>query len=155
MLIRAKGVALMLVLLVTTGGGAKDAQPEAVPKLDGKKTYEEFRASIQSFPYTAPRERRDRIVQGYSTLDVGMTKDNVARVIGEPDYSRLSYGPKGPRMTWQGSSWVYYLSKRDDGANTRDAIVHVSFNTDDRAVWIKAENIEGLREKGTPSTPRL
>ena len=79
-----------------------------------------------------------------------MTKEQVARVIGEPDYSALSYGPKGPRMKWKGSSWVYYLSKRGDSANTFDPVVQVFFATDDRAAWIVPSNVEGLREKGSP-----
>ena len=143
---------LLIVLLVTTSCRATDAEPDAGPK-HGRNTYEEFKATIRSFPYTAPRERRDRIVRGYSELEIGMTKEQVARVIGEPDYSVLGYGPKGPDMKWKGSSWVYYLSKREDLANSHDPVVRVFFDTENRAVWIVPSNVEGLREKGSASTP--
>jgi len=152
-LIRLTGAVLLLGLLMTTSCWATDAEPPAGPKHDGRNTYEEFNSTIRSFPYTAPRERRDRIVRGHSTLEIGMTKEQVARVIGEPDYSVLGYGPKAPDMKWKGSSWVYYLSKREDLANSHDPVVRVFFDTENRAVWIVPSNVEGLREKGSTSTP--
>ena len=43
---------------------------------------------------------------------------------------------------------------RSRGANVLDPVVHVFFDTHDRAVWIVPSNIEGLREKGSPSQSR-
>ncbi len=142
--------ALLLCLLIATTACGRTDLPQVVPTRDGKRSYEEFKASVGSFPYNAPRERRERILAGYSKLDVGVTKDEVAAAIGEPDYSQLNYGPKGPNMPLIGSSWVYYLSKRGDRANNLDPVVHVFFGTDGRARWIVPSNIEGLHEKGSP-----
>src|SRR5208282_1238143 len=64
------------------------------PKPDGKKTSEEFRAAIKSYPYEAPQARKDMIVNNYAKLEIGMSKNQVAELIGDPDYSRLDYGPK-------------------------------------------------------------
>ena len=143
-------VAILVLLQATTAfGGGEESQRR--PGHDGKRSYEEFRGSVKSFPYAASPERKDRILRGYPKLQIGMTKEEVAALIGEPDYSQLSFGPKGPNMQWKGSSWSYYLYKRGDGANTFDPRVEVFFGTDDRAKWIVPSNIEGLREKGSPS----
>jgi hypothetical protein len=62
------------------------------PKPDGKKKYEEFAAAIKSYPYEAPQVRKDGIVQNYPKLELGMSKDRIAELIGDPDYSRLVGG---------------------------------------------------------------
>jgi hypothetical protein len=125
--------------------------PTETPNPDGKKTCEEFTAAIKSYPYEASQARKDRIVKNYPKLEVGMSKDQVAGWIGDPDYSRLDYGPKGPNEKWLGSSWYFYLHKTDDGANLGDPCVEIFFGTDDRATWIVPSNIDGLKEKGSPS----
>lgn len=141
---RSGPVALLLGLLITTAscGGS---EPQTVATRDGKRSYQEFRATIATFPYTASRERRGRTVEGYSRLRVGMTKEEVSVAIGEPDYSQLT-ASKSPGPGWTGSVWMYYLSMRSDGANTSDAVVHVFFDREDRAVWIVPSNIDGLHE---------
>jgi hypothetical protein len=67
------------------------------PVPDGQKSYKEFRATIKSFPYSAAPEPKKQIVENYPTLRVGMTKNQVAALIGTPDYSELDFGPKRPR----------------------------------------------------------
>lgn len=122
------------------------------PKPDGKKSYEAFAAIIKTYPYEAPQPRKDRVIKNYSKLEIGMPKDQVAGLIGEPDYSRPSYGAKRPTdMRWPGSSWTYYLYKRSDLVNTLDACVQIFFGTDDHVKWIVPSNIEGLVEKGSPA----
>ena len=121
--------------------------PTVTPKPDGKKTYEEFAATIKSYPYDAPQERKDRIVKNYPKLELGMSKEQVAELIGDPDYSQLGYGPKGPRPQWHGSNWTYWLRKRDNLVNLNDPCLEIFFGTDDRATWIVPSNIDGLTEK--------
>lgn len=77
-----------------------------------------------------------------------MTKDEVSVAIGEPDYSQLTTS-KTPSPGWTGSVWMYYLSM-SNSANTRDAVVHIFFDREDRAVWIVPSNIDELHEKGSP-----
>jgi hypothetical protein len=117
-------------------------------RADGRKTVEEFDAAIKSYPYEAPPPRKSRIVENYPKLAVGMSKDQVAGLIGEPDYSELDYGPKGPHEKWLGSHWMYWLRKRDSGVNMLDPCLEIFFGTDGRAHWIVPSNIAGLTEKG-------
>jgi hypothetical protein len=121
--------------------------PTQTPKPDGKQTYEEFAAAVMSYPYEASQARKDRIVKNYPKLAVGMSKDRVAELIGDPDYSGLGYGPKGPNEKWRGSDWTYWFRKRDNGINSFDPVVQIFFGTDDRAHWIVPSNIDGLKEK--------
>ena len=124
--------------------------PTVTPKSDGKQTYEEFAAAIKSYPYEAPQARKDRIVKNYPKLELGMTKDQIAELIGEPDFSQFGYakGPKGPREKWLGSYWMYYFRQRNNGFNVYDPCLEIFFDTNDRAHWIVPENIDGLKEKG-------
>ena len=62
------------------------ARPLIQHASDGQKSYDEFRATINSFPYSTSPERRDLVVNNYPSLRVGMTKQQVAALIGNPDY---------------------------------------------------------------------
>ncbi len=117
-------------------------------KPDGKKTYEEFAAAIKSYPYEASQARKDRIVKNYPRLEAGMSKDQIAGLIGDPDYSQLEYA-KEPSDRAVGSSWMYYLRKRDNGVSLIDPCVQMFFGTDGWAYWIVPSNIGGLKEKGS------
>jgi hypothetical protein len=123
-------------------------RPALTPQPDGKNTYEEFAAAIKSYPYEASQARKDRIVKSFPRLAAGMSKDQIAALIGDPDYSQLDYGPKGPGEKWLGSSWTYWLHKRDDGVNMNDPCLEIFFGTDGRANWIVPTSIDGLKEKG-------
>ena len=124
------------------------------PKPDGKRTCDEFEAAIKSYPYEAPQPRKDRIVKNYPKLAIGMSKDQVACLIGEPDCSVLIYGPKGPGEKWLGSAWTYCLRKREKGSNAYDPCVEIFFGTEDRANWIVPSNVDGLTKKGGVSRQR-
>lgn len=119
------------------------------PVSDGQKSYEEFRATIKSFPYSTSPERRDRVVNNYQRLRVGMTKPQVAALIGNPDFSDQAYGPKGPGEHWLGSRWKYELFKRDDNVNENDPNVEVFFGTDGLVNWVVPSGISGLSEVGS------
>jgi uncharacterized repeat protein (TIGR03803 family) len=101
------------------------------------------------YPYEASQVRKDRIVKNFPKLEIGMSKERVAELIGDPDFSRLDY-TKGPKEKWLGSTWTYWLRKRDSGVNVYDPCLEISFWTNDRAQWIVPSNIEGLKEKGSP-----
>jgi hypothetical protein len=116
---------------------------------DGQKSYEEFQATIKSFPYSTSPERRDLVVKNYPGLRVGMTKQQVAALIGNPDYSQQNYGPKGPGEHWLGSSWNYVLFKREDSSNENDPTVEVFFGTDYLLFWAAPSGISGLSEVGS------
>jgi hypothetical protein len=141
---------LLCLLIATASCGRHEGEIRQAPISDGKRSYEEFKQAVGSFPYTAPQWRQDRIRKGYVQVDVGATKDEIALALGDPDYSQNDYS-KEAKPGWIGSSWVYYIAKKSDGANVFDPVIHVFFGTDGRATWIVPRNIEGLNEKGSPS----
>ena len=140
---------LLSLVLATAACHGSEGVPQPAARNDGRRSYKEFVASVGSFPYSASEERRDRILLGYSKLEVGATKDEVSAALGEPDYSApVETKDLEPRL--RGSLWVYYFSKRDNGDNSFDPVVEVFFGTDGRAAWIVPRNIGGLHEKGSP-----
>jgi hypothetical protein len=150
---RERGVILLCALCLVSGCEVPQ-QPAEVPVSDGMRSYKDFAAGIKAYPYEAPQSRKERIIRNFPTLEIGMTKDQVADVIGDPDFSQNSYGPKGPNMKWGGSTWEYYLAKRDDSANESDPCVFIAFGQDDRANWILPCNIDGLIEMSSWGHPR-
>jgi len=77
-----------------------------------------------------------------------MTKAELETLLGPPDFSRLDFGPKGPGEKWLGSSWTYYLAKRDSSANEYDPRIQVYFDREDRAHWIAVTNVPGAKSLG-------
>jgi outer membrane protein assembly factor BamE (lipoprotein component of BamABCDE complex) len=142
---------LIPLLAFTSLMGCNTMRSSEKPKPDGKRSYEEFGSTIKEFPYEASKEKRQKIIGNFNSLEIGMSKNEVAESIGEPDYSDLDYGPKGPAMKWLGSHWTYYLYKRETGANDFDPRVTIFFGKNDRAKWIVPRNVEGLSEKGSPA----
>jgi hypothetical protein len=129
---------LLLVLLVGVISCRKHVTP------DGKRTEAEAQALIQSYPYSPSEERKSRLLQNYSKLSLGMSKDQVASLLGEPDYSLILFdigaGDKG-------SAWVYYLYLKTDLPNTfDDKSIEVFFNLDNQMDWVVPQNVEGLKE---------
>jgi hypothetical protein len=118
---------------------------------DGQKSYKEFRANIKSFPYSTSAERKNHILKNYPSLRAGMTKKQVAALIGDPDYSQPAYGPygpKGPQGPWQGSIWSYVLFMREDAMNENDPKIQIFFGTDDLLHWAAPSGLSGSPEIG-------
>ena len=126
--------------------------PRAIP--DGMPTAEEFEKGIQKYPYSAPPERTASVVTGLTKVERYMSKQQILDLLGRPDYSSINYGPKGPGEKWLGSSWTYWLSKRDSGVNVYDPCVEVFFNTNGLADWIAPSNIAGAHEIGGPRSEK-
>lgn len=136
----------LVMLAISCQKPSTKSEPQPVP--DGMPTAEKFEKGIKQYPYSAPPERIAKITTGLTKVERDMTKQQILNLLGQPDYSRLDYGPKGPGEKWLGSSWVYWLSKRDNGINMNDPCVHVFFDTKDRADWIVPSNIHGAHEIG-------
>ena len=143
-----QGTVALLVLVATVVGGCRE-DPSFLPEPvnDGTPTARAFVEAIQEYPYEASPERAARIVAGLAEAKLCMSKAEIRSLLGQPDYGRLMSGPKGPNQEWLGTSWTYYLSKRDTTTNLNDPSVHVFFDTADRAHWI-ATNIEGAGGRG-------
>ena len=122
---------------------ASAKEPQCVPggpKIycdpDGQKSYQEFRATITSFPYSIPAERKEHVLKNFPSLRLGMTKKEVSALIGDPDYSEIDFGPKGPGEHWLGSHWDYALFIREkDTANEKDPNIHIFFGTNGLLSW--------------------
>lgn len=143
------GALIALGLLLYSHFAYRNAwRPEGgKPDPDGKKSYEQFRATIKLFPYSTSSERQLRIVKNYPSLRVGMDKQQVAALIGDPDYSELDWGPKGAHPHWRGSDWAYWLSMRSDESNLSDPRVEIFFGLDGHLTWAVPQGI-GLPEIG-------
>lgn len=139
---------LIFLLLASICWAATVPDPRAIP--DGMQTYKDFERNISQYPYVASQERSTKIVAGLKKVSLCMKKEQILKLLGPPDYSQINYGSKGPEEKWQGSSWMYYLSKQSHLVNLNDPRVEVFFDTNDCANWIVPSHIEDGRELGTP-----
>lgn len=140
---------LSLVAVLVAGCNGRWQDPATVPH-NSYPSYQVFVSGIRSYPYIAPAERRARIAEGAKLLHWCMTKDEVSRLLGAPDYSEINYGPKGPGERWLGSSWMFYISMQSDKVNLKNPRVEIFFDTTDRAHWLAPTGIEGANEIGAP-----
>lgn len=146
-----QGIVFFLLIVNSPFGCQSSQSPKTIPKQDGRHSFEKFRATIKSFPYKAPRSRTEKVINNYVKLEVGMSKTQVANLIGEPDYCQLSYGPKRLNMECRGSEWVYYFSMNEDSANNFDSVVYIFFDLNDKMITASPVNIEGLSPIYTPT----
>ena len=149
-----KIVAFVLLLTVPLLLATCSRKPLPEPyRTDGHKSYEEFRAGIKGNSYDAPEARKQKILSNYSRLQAGMTKQEIASIIGAPDYSHANYGPKGPGEKWLGWSWDYILAWPEiEIVNEAQAEwVEIFFDTEDRATWIAPSSKTKLPALGGPN----
>jgi outer membrane protein assembly factor BamE (lipoprotein component of BamABCDE complex) len=139
-----------LAILCLAGCGTHQ-QPIPATVADDMPSYETF-VSANSFPYVAPSERRTHLTQNYSQLSIGLTKSEVANILGKPDYSQPS-STKTATPGYIGSSWTYFLEKPDAHLTNlkKDKTIEVFFDISGKTHWI-VSNIEGLKEIGKPGT---
>ena len=114
-------------------------------------TYREFVASVGVFPYKASADRRKRLLNNYSKLVIGMSKDEVAALLGDPDFADKLQA-KEPPFKQMGSEWIYYLLLNDANLTNEktDQSISIFYGPDGKAHWITPLNIEGLTVKGHP-----
>ncbi len=146
----------LLVCLLVFGWLVKknSDETEAVEKAmaadkDDKPSYEAFVAA-HTFPYSATSEKRDHITKNYSRLRVGLSKSEVATILGDPDCSEQECS-KGPREEYLGTSWTYYFEKPNPNLVNliHDKTVEIFFDPTGKVHWV-VSNIEGLEEIGKP-----
>jgi hypothetical protein len=113
------------------------------------KSYAEFIRTITSFPYEAPRSKKDRIINNYQKLLIGMTKTDVTSTIGEPDFSTDSQ-VLDPPFKQRGTYWTYtiYLKNPKLVDIETDQYLNIFFDSSEKAYWIAPSNIQGLTQKG-------
>jgi outer membrane protein assembly factor BamE (lipoprotein component of BamABCDE complex) len=118
------------------------------PPSDGKKTQEEFASSAKPFPYKVSEQRNKEIVDSYPKLRKGMSKEEAAKLMGEPDYSDLVYsnGFLGPK--YHGSTWVYciYCTSQFVRTSGGERYITIYFDLDGKVedIW---NHLKGYEEK--------
>ena len=139
------------LLMLTWCMGCNPTQTSLIPPVsDGKATYEQF-VQKNSFPHTISEQRKMLILDKYNKLQIGMTKQDVSSLIGDPDFSTYLYTKEYPGE-YLGTHWTYYFKKINPNLTNLklDLSVNVFFDTADKAHWIVADNIESLAEKKVP-----
>src|SRR3954454_1797134 len=86
-----KKIAIAFAALLALSIGVLLYNPQPAP--DGKRTREEFAAAVKTFPYASPEERNSQLIKNYANLSEGMSKEQVAAVLGDPDYSDVIVSP--------------------------------------------------------------
>lgn len=142
--------AVAVLLILTTTLGCNSRVPLISPIPDGKRTYQEF-VSSRSFPYSMQEDKKNKIINNYGKLKIGITKQDVNLILGDPSYSRYLHKKEYPGE-YVSSKWTYYFYKPDsNSANEKlDIGIFIFFDVNDKVYWIVPQNIEGLTEKGSP-----
>lgn len=141
-------IPIALAILWLSGCGTHQ-QPIPATVADDMPSYEAF-VSAHSFPYVASAERQTHLTQNYSQLSIGLTKSEVANILGKPDCSQPSH-TKTATPGYIGSSWTCFIEKPDANLTNLklDKTIKVFFDINGKTDWI-VSNIEGLEEIGKP-----
>lgn len=107
--------------------------------------------------FVASPARKKQILEKYSEIRVGMSREEVEKVLGRPDYEQRF---KTPEVSPQnnpdakkrcGYLWAYDISKTDiNQAALDDVAVFLSFDSSGRLSWASPINIKELKQKGSP-----
>ena len=115
---------------------------------DGKRTQDEFASFVGSFPYQASAQRSAEIAVSYSKVKNGMSKEEVQKVMGEPDYSQEAYHMGWISTKYDGSTWTYciYCTGKFAGVVGEDRYVGIYFGMDGRVkdIW---SHVKGKDER--------
>lgn len=121
-------------------------------KLDYEKdglrfnTEEMFREKVKNFPYVASEGRKEKIIKNYSQLKIGMSKEEVLSILGEPDVEVKLFPKYSNRPVILGWAWIYYFYKLDSwGQNLgKDQEIYIIYGIDNRVKEVAVSNISGL-----------
>lgn len=131
--------------------GACDAETQWVLRSEpGKYSFARFLESIEKFPYTADQSKLSKVREGFKRLSLGMRKDDVKKILGEPDSEMVSYKPKQKSKELIYSTWAYYLKRfeRDLATEDFDEVVFLHFKPNEELYWADPGNIAGLEPVG-------
>ena len=144
-------ITISFILLL---GCSKEHIEIAVFEESKKYNFSNFIKTIDEFPYTAPPEKRKIIINSYQYLKIGMKKDKVKDVFGDPDAEFLEYKRKykeNSKDNLMGYTWVYYLHRIDSVyASEGDKNLVLYFNIDDVLYLSMPDNIDSLKLMGGP-----
>ena len=129
---------------------------KAEPKWDAriveadKYSFSKFINGIQQFPYRADDLKFSRVVGNFHSLKLGLSKEEVIKLLGEPDAEDFEFRyPDDKNVV--GSSFGYYLTRMEkELANDQDKEVFLYFNKNGKLYWAQPNNLN-LNDIGGPS----
>jgi hypothetical protein len=151
---RKYGVRLFLALVSMLLVSACDAGTQWVFESQESERYSftRFIESIEKFPYTADQSKSSRVREGFKRLSLGMKKDEVRKVMGEPDAESLNYKPMRKSKELIYTTWDFYLKRREAKLATDgfDEAIYLYFKPNGELYWADPSNIAELKPLGGP-----
>ena len=145
---------LSLVLFTILLASACDTGPEWAMRSYESENYSftRFIENIERFPYTADQSKLSRVREGFKRLSLGFKKDDVKKIMGEPDFEMLHYKPKQKSEELIYSTWSYSLKRFESnlGKWDFDVAVVLHFKPNAELYWADPGNIAGLKHLGGP-----
>lgn len=149
MILALKGIRMLLIIgiisVIVFFGCNKDKLGN---KEDGLQfnTEEMFRGKVKNFPYVASEGRKEKIIRNYSQLKIGMSKEEVLSILGEPDVEAELFPKYANKPIILGWAWIYYFYKLNSwGQNlVKDQEIYVFFGINKKIDRIEVNNIDQL-----------
>ena len=96
-------------------------------------------------PYVAPSKRKAAIIEAFQKLKFGMSKAEVAAIIGEPDLSHNAARKEGSaEESFLFTEWEYLIVKTDQAEDHPSIKLSVYFGRDCKLYVINAQSIKEI-----------
>lgn len=138
---------ISLILIVACDTGAKSILESRESE---RYSFMGFLEGIKTFPYSAEQSKVSRVVEGFKKILLGMKKDDVERIMGEPDYEMFHYRPNQKKDEAIYSTWGYFLKRFERNLSKEgfDAGITLYFKPNGELFWAEPYNIDGLKLLG-------
>ena len=146
---------LQAVLAVSVTVALTAQTPISCPSEQGRVVYREWVKKVgldHGKTYSASPSRQKQLKDGYTKLNLGMTREEVEKILGAPDAA----GPARSQAYtesrhWCGYQWNYYLNKTDANEYASDDVgLFLAFDALGKLYWASPFNIKNLKQKGSP-----
>jgi hypothetical protein len=126
-----------IVFLVTLPGCTDKKPPLMIQKESSEYSFTSFTNSIDQYPYEAPKAKQDIVKNGYSKVSLGMNKQDIKQLMGEPDAEFFSYNVRKGSEIFTNSTWGYYLHRHEKTLATSnyDRAIFLDFDTIGKLYW--------------------
>ena len=114
-----------------------------------------FIQGIHAFPYDAPADRSQRLIQSIPLIIKGMMKTEIETMLGKPDGEILEYD-ESKGVTFEGSRWAYVIHIEDASREdiVRDRGLCIYFDSSDRVWGMRKVNLGDAGRPGSFRTTR-
>jgi hypothetical protein len=128
------------------------ARPVLVSQESDRFSFTGFLDGIGKYPYEADQEKQARVIAGFGRLVPGLSMDDVAKSMGNPDAEFLNSisSKTGNKLAY--TTWAYYLRRhdRDRFKEGFDQAVFVHFKPNGEVYWADPASTPGLIRVGSP-----